>query len=128
MQTRNMTPSDLRQQLGLKNTATTCYPWINGTGAPQTKHHSKLARVLGLSKEQMTPRDFATKPTTAVTVTQAISAPRIRTNDVLSFTVSADGHVRIKLDAELPLEQGSSLLRMLLDAGIVYSPRPPSDA
>jgi hypothetical protein len=120
LQARNMEPSELREQLGLPRNATTLYPWINGTGAPMPKYHRKLMHVLGLTKDQLIPRaeNTVTLPGPPPTPT---SIPRARAGDVLSFVVSAESTVRIKLDIDLPLEQGSALLRMLLDAGVVYS-------
>jgi hypothetical protein len=45
-----------------------------------------------------------------------------RRADALSFVVTPTGEAHIKLDITLPLKEGSALLRMLLDAGVVFSP------
>jgi hypothetical protein len=117
MHARNISPSQLTAALGLRKQATTVYPWIAGTSSPVPKYRGKLIQVLGLTKEQVTPRELSN---TSLPATAVMVRPR-PAGDVLSFSINSNGMTRIKLDAELPLEAGSALLRMLLDAGIVYA-------
>jgi hypothetical protein len=42
--------------------------------------------------------------------------------DPLVFRVTAGGEAHIRLDVTLPMEEGSALLRMLLDMGNVIRP------
>jgi hypothetical protein len=73
--------------------------------------------------EQLTPRRAGDPPITTVTTAQPLAltgpaAPAPR--PVLVFNVLEDGGVELELRrVRLPLEEGSALLRMLLDAGVV---------
>ena len=63
-------------------------------------------------------------PPPSQAVALAPAAPRpitTRVGDILSFAVTATGEARIKLDIVLPLANATPLLRMLLDAGVVFT-------
>jgi hypothetical protein len=135
-------PGDFNKRLGRPQDHTSIYVWLTAKGAPGPKARAKLAKATGLSEVQLIPRKVdgaGGKPSAAAVATAAkamVSSrggvpaviavserPRPAT-DVLSFVVSADGTTRTRLDVSLPLEQGSALLRMLLDMGLVLSAAP----
>jgi hypothetical protein len=58
-------------------------------------------------------------PSTAVAVRPATPRPA---GDPLVFRVTSTGEAHIRLDVTLPMEEGSALLRMLLDMGNVIRP------
>lgn len=52
----------------------------------------------------------------------AAVASQRRVVEVLAFTANNAGEARIRLDVTLPMAAATPLLRMLLDAGLVFSP------
>ena len=123
---------ELNKAIGVPRGHTSVYHWLNGKGGPGPENRVKLAKLLGCK-----PDDLAAKvrgrALDGVPALTAPSAPRTtsgaawtapRRADALSFVVTAQGEAHIKLDVTLPLPEGSALLRMILDAGVVFSPVP----
>jgi hypothetical protein len=84
-----------------------------------------LAKLFGVPAAALTAREDGAPVKTVNTGAVVLAAPQgrpqvARAGDVLSFSVSATGEARIRLDVALPLETAKPLLRMLLDAGIVF--------
>jgi transcriptional regulator with XRE-family HTH domain len=140
MEARQWGVADLVKALGLPHGSTTIYPWLKGTGTPGPAMRLKLGEVFKVPAATFEPRDpgehlpvhapgtFGAvgkmmeqiqRPLTSPNAAHAVKvgAPR----DVLSFNVGANGIARIRLDIELPLVNATPLLRMLLDAGLVFS-------
>jgi transcriptional regulator with XRE-family HTH domain len=99
MAQRNWTARDFNARMGLEVTHTSIYVWLNAKGAPGPTTRPKVAKLLGVAEAQLMPRDAARDP--------------------LVFRVTAGGEAHIRLDVTLPMEEGSVLLRMLLDMGNV---------
>lgn len=112
-------PSDMNERLGLHRTNTMIYGWINARAAPGPKHRTKLAKLLGIQPQDLLPREGAEILSPAAARAIVKPTPTARSPDVLQFSVAADGEARIRLDIQLPVEQATPLLRMLLDAGLV---------
>lgn len=122
MARHDMKPGDLNQLLGYERGNTLVYTWLKARGAPGEKLRAKLHKVTGIPLDMLTPRDVD-EPPTQVAVrdpTHLVLRPT-NPNPVLTFTVSADGTARIKLDAAMSLATAAPLLRILLDAGLVPS-------
>jgi transcriptional regulator with XRE-family HTH domain len=122
MAERHMTIRQLATALGLQAKNTTPYTWIQARGAPRNEQVAKLARLFNISPEQLVPRTASDAPPT---VRDTVSSPVVpgprsfRNTEALAFLVSAEGDVTIRLNITLPLPAATTLLRTLLDAGIV---------
>lgn len=127
MAQRNWTARDFNARMGLEVTHTSIYVWLNAKGAPGPTTRPKVAKLLGVAEAQLMPRDAArdvreakavagATPSTAVAVRPATPRPA---GDPLVFRVTSTGEAHIRLDVTLPMEEGSVLLRMLLDMGNV---------
>lgn len=124
MAKREWTASHLTQALELAPTSTTVYTWLRGSGAPHPNMRARLAALFAVHESTFMGLEIegpvkASAP--AAPAPRKTPAPPVRaTQDVLSFSVDANGQARIRLDATLPLAVAAPLLRMLLDAGIVF--------
>lgn len=135
MEARQWGVADLVKALDLPRGSTTVYPWIKGIGTPGPAMRRKLGEVFKVAPETFSARDPGEHPPGPVgkmlveiqrPLTSPNAAHAVRVNqpaprDVLSFNVGANGIARIRLDIELPLVNATPLLRMLLDAGLVFS-------
>jgi|SRR5580765_831157 len=111
------TPSAFNKAVGVTGAGV----WLNGKGAPGPASRAKLVKVTGIVETDLMPRKPGEIPAQAVaTLAGPVKPTPVRGGDVLSFMVSANGEARIKLDITLPVETATPLLRMLLDAGIVF--------
>jgi hypothetical protein len=122
MARHNLSPGDLNQLLGYERGNTQVYPFLSAKSAPGKKLRVKIHKATGIPLDMLTPRDVD-KPSTQVAVrdpTHVVLRPT-NPNPVLTFTVSADGTARIKLDAAMSLATAAPLLHILLDAGLVPS-------
>lgn len=120
MKQRGWKMPDLNEALGKPRGDAGIFKWVHATGAPSPRGRALLSKALGIPETELMPR-MPGAPSQAVAASSAPAklAP-VRVGDVLSFAVSADGAARIKLDVVLPLATATPLLRMLLDAGIVF--------
>ena len=122
---RKWKAADLNQAIGRDRGNAGVFQWINGKGGPGPQMRAKLSKLTGIPETDLMIR----RPGEAVTVERlpavADRTPRVATaralgGDVLGFNVGADGTARLRLDVTLPLATATPLLRMLLDAGIVF--------
>jgi hypothetical protein len=125
MERRKWKPGDFNKVIGKPAGHTAIYQWLAAKGAPGPTLAAKVAKVLGLSVAQLTPgggegRQVVVAPREAGEV---VVAPQRRAAEVLAFHVLDDGQARIRLDVTLPLELAKPLLRMVLDAGVVFGDR-----
>jgi hypothetical protein len=124
MKTHKWSMGDLSQALGMGRQSTVPYPWLKGSGAPGPDNRAKLAALLSIPEVDLMPRDSAVRIAKAVGDAVVPHAPTkpvaVRPVDALLFRVTADGEAQIKLDVTLPLATARPLLRMLLDAGVVF--------
>lgn len=101
-----------------KNPAAYCSNWINGQTPVPFKVRPLLAKVLGIDIALLEPEKI---PTSAPRISlpaadrSAPARPVVPPKSPLSFQITAEGRVKISLDVDLPIEQGKSLLRVLLD-------------
>jgi hypothetical protein len=133
MEARQWGVVDLVKALGLPHGSTTVYPWLKGTGTPGTKMRARLGKVFEVAPETFSARDpdehlpgpvgkmlvEIQRPLTSPNAAHAVKVNPPR--DVLSFNVDSAGNARIRFDVSMPLVKATPLLRMLLDAGIVFS-------
>ena len=125
MEAKGWSIGDLNQALGRDRAFAGTYAWVGGRGAPSPENAQKVSKLLGIPMTELTKRDADAAPKVTLIepgrslVTRVSPATTIR--DVLSFKVNTGGEARLQLDATLPVEKAMPLLRMLLDAGIVFS-------
>ena len=117
--------SDMHERLGMERSSTTLYGHLSCRAAPGPELRAKMAKTFDIPETELMKRDLVTGQS-VVTVSEPRHMPvhvmkPMSSLPVLSFTVSADGTARIKLDAAMSLAAASPLLRILLDAGIVPS-------
>jgi transcriptional regulator with XRE-family HTH domain len=127
---RGWKAGDFNQAMGLKRSNTAIYQFLNGKMAPGPEARIKISKMFGIPIEQLTPQRLSDKPSAIVTYKPSkspIIANYNRPSDVLSFAVTADGNARLKLDVVLSLDKATPLLRMLLDAGLVFLPGDDND-
>lgn len=137
----SLTPAELNEKLGRSRGHPGIYVWLGAKSAPQEAMRAQLAKMLGLTEADLTPREESPMPrarpgpaTRAAARALAVRVPapvpvngtrpgpltgHARGNDVLSFRVNAEGRARITLDVETEVAQAMPLLRMLMDAGLV---------
>jgi transcriptional regulator with XRE-family HTH domain len=125
MAKRGWRMADLAERLGLERRATVPYPWMRGYGAPGPMLRPKLTKLLGVPESALTAREVGDQLPAVIEAGAGVLAPQARPQgarggDPLLFRVLASGEAQIKLDLTLPLPQATPLLRMLLDAGIVF--------
>jgi transcriptional regulator with XRE-family HTH domain len=124
---RKMSIPDLSEALGLGRGSATAYKWLGAHGGPAAKMRAKLAKVTGIPEAELMPRKPGAAPAPSQAVAVVTSPAKLapaRVGDVLSFAVAVDGSARLRLDIVLPIASATPLLRMLLDAGIVFGGEP----
>jgi hypothetical protein len=121
--------ADLNQAIGNERSHTAPYIWLNCKGGPGPANRIKLAKLLGCKPDDLAAK-VRSKAPDGLPVKHEVGPPRTATGaawvaprraDALSFVVTPTGEAHIKIDITLPLTEGSALLRMLLDAGAVFS-------
>ena len=121
LNTKGWKARDLNKAMGFDPGYSAGYQWINGKSAPGPEYRTKLAKLTGISEDKLSKRQPGKALVTLASL-PALPAPRIKlASEVLSFSVASDGTARIKLDVSLPMHLANPLLRMLLDAGLVFS-------
>ena len=128
MAKREWSSALFNEALGLSPNSTTVYTWLRGSGAPNPEMRAKLAALFAVHESTFMGREIAgpVKASAAPVVTTPAVQRRLGVpQDVLSFSVDANGQARLRLDSTLPLAVAAPLLRMLLDAGIVLGGDPP---
>lgn len=128
MAERKWQVADLNQALGRDRANTGVYNYLNCKGAPAPETRVKLAKLTGIPEADLMmrprPGDGAASERLPVvedrTPAARVAPARALGGDVLGFNVAADGTARLRLDVTLPLATATPLLRMLLDAGIVF--------
>ena len=116
MARENLTVAEINTRLGVQSSNTGIYNFLNGKGAPGASMRTRLHKVTGIPEADLLPRrgvPGGIKATPAVV--------HIKAKDVLSFAVDDTGMAVITLHARLPLDVAMPLLRMILDAGVVFN-------
>lgn len=122
MAKREWSSARFNEALGLSPNSTTVYTWLRGSGAPNPEMRAKLAALFAVHESTFEGRaiEGPVKASAAPVVTTPARSRLGAPQDVLSFSVDVNGQARLRLDATLPLAVAAPLLRMLLDAGIVF--------
>jgi hypothetical protein len=107
MTNRGWSVGDLSEALGLPRKSTTPYGWLSGNSLPREPMRSKLIALFA---------NGAALPTTTTDVKPKLG---VLISDVLSFVVNTNGTATIKFEAMLTVDQALSLLRTLIDAGVL---------
>lgn len=132
MAKKDWTIGDLNQAMGFERSYSAGYQWVNGKAGPGEKLRTKLAKVTGIPEAELTPhkplrlKDGALVALPVANLSSSLPGPLVATrkvaaSEVLSFGVASDGQATIKLNATMPMPLAVPLLRMLLDAGLVFS-------
>lgn len=127
MKQRGWKVPDFNEALGKTRGDAGIFKWLAARGAPSPANRALLAEVTGIPEAALRPRvpGAPPPPSQAVALVEPppakISAATVRVGDVLSFVVSSTGEARIRLDVSLPVAAATPLLRMLLDAGLVFN-------
>ena len=108
------------------------YNWTTGKNGPGPEYRAKLAKVLGLTEEQLTsplPQGRPTKQLlgpaqrAVALVQQAVPGPSAMlaepVRDVFSITGRSDGQINVRLQVTLDASRGMALGRFLMDFGLV---------
>ena len=136
LKVKGWNPPDLSEALGWGRHSTATYHWLNSKGAPGPDLRPALAKLIGVPDVQVAARSG--QPRLALEAPDKLARPSVkleaasvkpRPGEALAFTVQADGQARIRLDVTLPLALATPLLRMIMDAGVVFAaPAPTSEA
>ena len=122
---RDWRPADLNAAVGRDRGHASAYQWLGGKAAPGPKMRAKVSKATGIAEADlmvMRKRRAPPPPSQAVALVEPPPARIVaKVGDVLSFVVSSTGEARIRLDVSLPVEAATPLLRMLLDAGLVFN-------
>lgn len=116
MARKGLTASDVSDKLIGSRASSVPYNWVAGRNVPAPKYRAKLARLLDISVEDLTPRDDVTYRTNgAAAVTAKAPARDLRhAEQQLSFTILSDGQARLRVDVTGPLERISPILLQLM--------------
>jgi transcriptional regulator with XRE-family HTH domain len=120
MDEKGWKPKDLNKAIGYSASHSSAYQWTNGKGAPGPMVAQKVSKVTGIPVNQLLSRTGSTAIVTYKPSKYPVTTIH-RPGEVLTFVVMNDGNARIKIDIVLPLDKATPLLRMLLDAGLVFS-------
>ena len=120
MERENVSVKELNTRLGVNATNTGVYNFLNAKHAPGMGLRARLASVTGIPESDLLPRSHGQSLAVA-TVKPPLVATPVKARDVLSFVVDGNGMATINLHAMLPLETAMPLLRMILDAGVVFT-------
>jgi transcriptional regulator with XRE-family HTH domain len=132
MRERKLTVKTLAEALGM--TAPPVYNWVAGKNGPNPEARVKLAKVLGLTEEQLTsplPPGSHGKSMAALgpaqravvlaeqagPATAMLLAEPVR--DVFSIVGRSDGQLSIRLQVTLDAPRGMALARYLMDFGLI---------
>jgi len=113
------------------------YNWVAGKNGPNPVMRAKLAKVLGLTEEQLTapgskskqllgPAQRAVALVAAQPVAVALTAEPVR--DVFSITGRSDGQISVRLQATLDAQRGMALARFLMDFGLIVGDHAENEA
>lgn len=129
MAEHNLKSQELSKKLNCSPSAV--YFWLRANNSPGPEMRSKLSKMFNISETDLLPkRSVVLSESKALIVTakkpSAVYRPT-NTHNPLVFTITSEGMANIKMDVTMPLEVAQPLLRMLLDAGIVFS-KPQGDS
>jgi hypothetical protein len=125
LEKREWSVADFHRAIGEDVKSTRAYAWIASRSRITDQFRPKVAKALGVKEEDLMPRELTQVVTTAPVSEAKLRAVHVASSmpartlapsgDVLAFNVNAEGNARLRLDVTLPLEQGSKVLRLLLD-------------
>lgn len=125
MDTNKLNVRQLSVQVGLPETAVSLYAYVNSKKAPGAAMRAKISQATGIPQADLLPRSLAPGATTRLPALPMGRPPAMpmpaKPREVLGFTVDATGMATLTLHATLPLDAATPLLRMLLDAGLVFT-------
>lgn len=116
MERKGLTAGDVAEKLMGTRASSVAYNWVAGRNAPAPKYRAPLAKLLGISVEDLKPRDDVTYRTNgAAAVTVKAPARDMRSAEQqLSFTILSGGQARLRVDVTGPLERISPILLQLM--------------
>lgn len=114
MKRKGLRQTDIVRAIGANSTMVSC--WISAKNIVGPSMRPKLAALLEVPEASLDHRQAQGAGPVVLA-----AAPRVkREADVLSFSISDTGEARLRFDMTLPLDKAAPLLRMLLDAGLVF--------
>ena len=119
MSRENVSVNQLNSRLGIEETNTSVYNFLNAKHAPGPSTRARLVKVTGIPEVRLAATGGPSEPRGGHGQACPCGGPQDR--DVLSFVVDGDGMATVVLHARLPLDTAMPLLRMILDAGVVFT-------
>ena len=136
MRERNLDVTALCGALGITlDKRPAVYNWVAGKNGVGDAYRAKLARVLGLTEEQLTspqaPGAHSRPPATlgpaqrAVALVEqaaqpvSVAHPVEPVRDVFSITGRSDGQISVRMQVTLDAAKGMALARFLMDFGLI---------
>ena len=115
--------ADFAEAIGRARSYSPARKWLSAKSAPRAKMRPIVAKATGIPEGRLVPRrpgeDDLPVTTAPMLALEGPAAPP-PARPVLVFNVLEDASVELELrKVRLPIEEGSALLRMLLDAGVV---------
>lgn len=120
MERENVSVKEFNTRLGVNAANTGLYNFLNCKAAPGATLRARLVAATGIPESELLPRSHGQSLAVA-TVKPPLAATPVKARDVLTFNVDSDSMATIVLHARLPLESAMPLLRMILDAGVVFT-------
>lgn len=120
MKANNLSVRAMNVKIGVTPTNTGLYNFVNAKAAPGHATRAKIAKATGIPQADLMPRSLATGGAVATVARSTMPLP-VKPREVLGFTVDAVGMATLTLNATLPLDAATPLLRILLDAGLVFT-------
>ena len=139
MRERKLTVRTLAETMGI--TMPPVYNWVAGKNGPSPEMRVKLAKVLGLTEEQLTsplPSGSHGRPAAAAVqlgpaqravvlaeqarptaATSVLLSPAEPVRDVFSITGRSDGQISVRMQVTLDAQRGMALARFLMDFGLI---------
>lgn len=115
----SLTPMKFNELVGMKPANPGIYNYLNSKAAPGVVMRARITKATGIPESALLPRGMA--PSVTVATVKPVAMPKPKPKDVLSFNVENNGMATLTLNAYLPVTEAMPLLRMLLDAGLVFT-------
>lgn len=122
--------SDLAVAVGMRRTDTKIYGYLSGKVAPGPAHAKAIHKKTGIPMADLQAREppplleSVTAPQLLLTGPPAAArtpAAAVRVPEVMGMSMAANGETTIRLNVTLPYAKAMPFVRMLMDAGIVFS-------
>jgi hypothetical protein len=133
MKVNNLTVRQFNIMLGSKENNTAPYMWLNAKAAPGPNLRPRVSQATGIPESDLLPRKAPSRRGKSLSLAPDHGTPMarltipfndpvpVKVSNVLSFIVDDTNMATITVNAKLPLDVATPLLRMLLDAGVIFN-------